>query len=335
MTRRPSIPFTHGVHEDVCALVGERAALIFNRIAYYIEYNALDGQHEHDGRYFARVTVPDLLTVFHWLNKDKVRYAISTLIDAGLLCVPEDENGDELNLSALGWRRGKWFGHGPKSPINPQGEKVHHASGKNPPSKVKKFTFEGGKSSPAIGDTSSYPITQDISLSARGRLKPDLPSVEFLEVVQDAWNRMANASGFPRLERMTQDRMRLIRTRLADCDGDETMLLQVIDRVPLMLGWRGGGRRDHITFDWVHGPPTQGRPDRFISALEYNPDLEKPDDRIDRPQRKSPQRTATETARAARAELLGEMDGMEPGHDYSGADVAEAGDLPRLQYRTG
>lgn len=160
MSRRPSIPFTHGVHEDVCALVGERAALIFNRIAYYVEYNALAGEHFYDGQHFARVTVPDLLTVFHWLNKDKVTYAIKTLIQAGLLCVPVDENGKETNLSALGWRRGKWYGHGTKSPINPKVEKFTLEGEKTPPSKVEKFTLEGRKSSPAIGDTSSYTNTQ-------------------------------------------------------------------------------------------------------------------------------------------------------------------------------
>lgn len=178
-------------------------------------------------------------------------------------------------------------------------------------------------------------LNRPLPTDARGRLKPDLPSETFLAAVQDAWNRMAEAHGFPRLERMTQDRIRLLRTRLAECGGDETLLLQVIGRVPLMRGWRGGGNRNHITFDWVHGPPSLGRPDRFLEALEYNPDLEKPDDRTNRPTRKSAQRSATETARAARAELLGEMAGMAPGGNGASPDVADAGQLPRLQHRAG
>lgn len=275
MTRRPSIPFTHGVHEDVCAVVGERAALIFNRIAYYVEYNALSGEHLHDGQHFARVTVPDLLTVFHWLNKDKISYAIKALIDADLLCVPIDDLGEEVNLSKLGWKRGRWFSHGTKSPINPKVEKSTLHGVESSPSKVEKSAFEGGKSSPAIGNTSSYTSSY---ANTQTRASADVGAglnKAVLDQIHERWNAMAGEHSFPLVQRMTQDRIRLIKTRLAESGGALAPILTVIERVPLMCGWQGGGKRGHITFDWILGPPRDGRPDRFLEALEFNPQTPK------------------------------------------------------------
>jgi len=267
MSRRPSIPFTHGVHEDVCAVVGERAALIFNRIAYYVEYNALAGEHLHDDQHFARVTVPDLLTVFHWLNKDKITYAIKALIEAELLCVPVDLSGDEINLSSLGWKRGKWYGHGLNSPINPKVEKSALQSGKTTPSKVEKSTFEGGKSSPAIGDTSSYTSSYAITQTcASADVGAGLNKV-LVDEAKAAWNAMAVDAGLDPIQLITPDRLRLLTARLTDVGGDWSAILQAIQGVPHdphRTGNTQGGWQ--ANFDWVFKSAAN-----FTKCLEAQP----------------------------------------------------------------
>jgi hypothetical protein len=267
MTRRPSIPFTHGLHEDVCELVGERAALIFNRIAYYVEYNALAGEHSHDDQHFARVTVPDLLTVFHWLNKDKVTYAIKTLIEADLLCVPVNDAGEEINLSSLGWRRGKWYGHGLKSPINPKVEKFTLQSGKSSPSKVEKSAFEGGKSSPAIGDTSYYTSSYANTPTRTSASAPACLNKALVDQAKDAWNAMADKSGLDAVQLITPDRLRYIKARLDDVGGDWSAVLQAINGVPHdphRTGHTPGGWQ--ANFDWVFKSAAN-----FTKCLEAKP----------------------------------------------------------------
>jgi DNA-binding Lrp family transcriptional regulator len=152
------------------------------------------------------------------------------------------------------------------------------------------------------------------------RLKPDLPSAEFVQEVQQRWNAMAERDGFPQIQRMTQDRLRCLRSRIAECDGQANVVLTVIDRVPLMIGWRGGGNRSHITFDWVFAQPRDGKPDRFLAALEFNPETQETShDRNNRTPKKSAQRTATEVHRDARSELLAEFSGQGEAGGFGGS----------------
>jgi len=156
MTRRAvQIAMTHGLHEDICMMTSERAALIYNRIAFYIEGNAINDAYRHNGQYFARATASDLLDVFAWLNEDQIKYAIKQLLKAKILVFPVGADGAEINLGKNAWHRGRWFGYGPKSPQYSMVEKSTVEGEEVPDREVEKSTVDGGESAPTISNTFS------------------------------------------------------------------------------------------------------------------------------------------------------------------------------------
>ena len=153
---------------------------------------------------------------------------------------------------------------------------------------------------------------------ARGRLKPDLPSEDLIDRVQAMWNFMADKLGYASLTTMTPQRARLIRTRLEQCGGDEDAVVDVIRRIDRCTSWRGPGSTDHVTFDWMFGPPRDRKPDRFLQAQEAADPNDKPKadhDRHDRPRpdsqpaRIAKRRAATAEALDAYRRLQAERDG--------------------------
>lgn len=148
---------------------------------------------------------------------------------------------------------------------------VHNALGASCPSDPPAIrTLTGGHGAPqtVLEPSLNHPLP---TRGQGSRLKSELPRKEFVATVSARWNSMATQNGFASLSKILPSRLQLIQKRLSECDGDEEEVLAVIDRVPLMEGWLGGGKREHITFDWVFGSPKLQKPDRFLEAREYNP----------------------------------------------------------------
>lgn len=324
--------FTHTLHKDVACLVGADSALIYRRVAYWIEGEEQSGQHLKRGHSFSKINVPSLVRKFPWLSDRQVRKCLKRLCDAELLSRAEDDEGKPLRLGRNKNDASGWYSKTAKSLGLPNGD----AGLPNGEMGVTEWEDGGDQTvtSIKINTPSNYPLNTPSSLaSPRGNLKPDLPSKEFLDAVMGRWNSMASLHGFQMVHRMTQPRIRYVRDRLAECGGNGMGLMAVIDRVPLMGGWRGGGKRDHITFDWVHGPPKHLKPDRFLEAQEYNPDTDKPKAQHDRPNNPNAKPTQAQIIaerRERRAALLAErrgeerpLDGTEPMDERGGHKIQQ------------
>ena len=143
------------------------------------------------------------------------------------------------------------------------------------------------------------------------RLKPDLPSEDLIDRVQAMWNFMADKLGYASLTTMTPQRIRLIRTRLEQCGGNEDAVVDVIRRIDRCTSWRGPGDGSHVTFDWMFGPPRSDKPDRFLQALEASEPKAEHDQSPRRPHRQSAHARATATRRSAMLDVLDEV-GCDP-----------------------
>ena len=87
---------TYVARGEICMLAGERAAMIYERIRYMVEQNALQGQNLADGKAWIVNTISDWENYFPWLTYKQIRTSLEKLRDLELLEVsqPKASRGD-------------------------------------------------------------------------------------------------------------------------------------------------------------------------------------------------------------------------------------------------
>lgn len=88
---------TYVVRGEICEMVGERAALVYERIRYMAEANALEGRNVRDERAWVVNSISDWESYFPWLSYKQIRSALEALRGLGLLdvCQPRAGLGDK------------------------------------------------------------------------------------------------------------------------------------------------------------------------------------------------------------------------------------------------
>ena len=107
--------FTHAMRDDVADIVGADAALVFSRLSHWIDADMQAGKYEeHEGVFYARVSVVDLATRFSWLSEDQVKRAVKKLREAGFIQVPVDADGKRVRLGKNRYHNVSWMALGPQ-----------------------------------------------------------------------------------------------------------------------------------------------------------------------------------------------------------------------------
>lgn len=87
--------------EKVAMIVSTDAAVLFYNIMYWIEKNAANRKHFHDGKYWTYNSMDAFSELFPFLNKPKVKRLLTELKEAGLI-----ETG---NYNSIAYDRTLWY----------------------------------------------------------------------------------------------------------------------------------------------------------------------------------------------------------------------------------
>ena len=78
---------THNFNVEVASKVGVECAIILSNIDFWIEKNAANKKHFHDGNYWTYNSAEAFSKLFPYWKPKKIRYLISKLVSDGFLVV--------------------------------------------------------------------------------------------------------------------------------------------------------------------------------------------------------------------------------------------------------
>lgn len=103
----------HSFSKTIARKCGILAAVIYQHIAFWVEKNAANERHAHEGRYWTYSSIAAFGKIFDYASPKQIRNAIDKLIDAGLV-ITGDFNQNRYD-------RTKWYTTTDDSSIAPLG----------------------------------------------------------------------------------------------------------------------------------------------------------------------------------------------------------------------
>lgn len=99
----------HQFNIEHAAKYGVHAAIILNHLQFWISKNAANEKHFYDGRTWTCCTAQAMTKLFPYMTERQIRYALQTLLDAGVLL--------KGNYSENHFDRGSWFAFNDESAL--------------------------------------------------------------------------------------------------------------------------------------------------------------------------------------------------------------------------
>lgn len=92
---------THTFDVEVALVVGIKAAILFQNIAFWCEHSAANNSNYHDGEYWTYASNKALQELFPYLSERQIRESIKKLLDNGLI--------KKGNYNKLAFDRTIWY----------------------------------------------------------------------------------------------------------------------------------------------------------------------------------------------------------------------------------
>ena len=85
MRKSGEVEMTHTFDVDVALIVGIKAAILFQNIAFWCEHSEANGTNYHNGKYWTYASNKALQKLFPYLSERQIRDALKSLFDARLI----------------------------------------------------------------------------------------------------------------------------------------------------------------------------------------------------------------------------------------------------------
>lgn len=226
----------HSFDPDVAMIVGTDAATIYQNLLWWVEKNAANGRHCHDGKWWTYNSVKAFETLFPYLTGRQIRRCLEKLEEAGFI--------GSGNFNASAYDRTKWYC------VLRQSDLTKMANGFA--QKVKPIPV--GKPDDKPDDLLSAEPTIDDSDGEFAHDEPEpgqhqaVSADEIAEAVR-LYGIVADRKDLPRLRKLTKERRASLGARLREhgLDGWKEALRK-LDKSPHCCGQNDRGWRAGIDF---------------------------------------------------------------------------------------